>query len=156
MAIQETRNNSGQDNAGVTDVPVYKLYSTRAVVIASFFGTPLAGGYLMAKNYQQLGNKTYARRALFYSLLAVIVSFCLGIVLPDAVPPMAVTLPVVMAMGQAMKQLQGTALEEHQKKQGQFESCWKAWGISLLIMIAVLLIILVCGGLYDPDVLSSV
>jgi len=34
-----------------------------------------------------------------------------------------VSVPVLIAMSQAMKQLQGSALEQHQQNHGQLESC---------------------------------
>lgn len=124
----------------VINAPEYKLYGTKAVVIATFFGSALAGGYLMAKNYQRLGNKTGAKQALIYTFLAVIASLIAGYLLPESVPPFAVSLPVLVTMGQATKQLQGPAFEQHLQNHGQYESCWKAWGISLLFMVAVAVI----------------
>ena len=151
MVMQGAGNTPEYQKTVVRNTPTYKLYSTRSVVIATFFGTPLAGGYLMAKNYQRLGNRSYARLALFYTMLIVIASYFLGFVLPESVPSMTVTLPVVIMIGQAMKKLQGKSLEQHLQSHGKFESCWKAWGISLLIMAVVLLIIVACAGLIAPD-----
>jgi len=83
MAIKEMENTPEYQDPFFDNAPKYKIYSIKAFVIATFFGTPLAGGYLIANNYQRLGNKAYARRALIYSLLVVIASLIIGLLLPE-------------------------------------------------------------------------
>lgn len=143
-------NISEYQDAVANRAPGYKLFSVKGTMIASFFGTPLAGGYLMAKNYQRLGNQSGARQALFYSLLAVIASLIAGYLLPESFPSMSVSLPILIGMGQAMKQLQGSALEQHLQNHGQYESCWKAWGISLLFMAVIAVICIAIFTLLIP------
>lgn len=125
----------------IDNAPGYKLYSTNAVMIATVFGTALAGSYLMAKNYQRLGNQTGARQALLYGFLVVIASLIVGHFLPESIPSVTVSISVMVAMGQATKQLQGKAFEQHLQNQGLYESCWKAWRISLLFMVVIVVIV---------------
>lgn len=141
MSSQEVRNTAENQNGFIEKPPEYKLYTPKGVMIATFFGTAIAGGYLIAKNYKRLGNDSGAWQAMFYSLLVVIGSFIVGSFLPDNFPSMAVSVPVLFGMGVVMKHRQGAALEQHLQNHGQYESCWKAWGISLLFMVAIALIL---------------
>ena len=60
------------NNSSPSQLP--QLYSLRAIGIATFFGSLLAGGYLISENYRALGMKQLGYIALAISLLA----FCLS------------------------------------------------------------------------------
>jgi len=136
---QDIENKCEGQYTTLPDVPGYKLYNIKAVVIATLFGTPLAGGYLMARNYIHLGNKKNAKRTLLCTLLVVTITYVFGNLFPN-IHPFVVTMPELLAMMHGMKMLQGDALKIHQGNNGKFESCWRAFGISLVIMIVIIFV----------------
>lgn len=155
MEIQGAGNPSQGNHSIRNNTPDFKLYSVKGIVIATFFGSALAGGYLIAKNYQRLGKQSYARWALFYAVLALITTVFLGEVLLESVPATMVSIPIFFAMWLAAKQLQGAAIEQHMQNQGQLESCWKAFGVSLLVAVVILLFIVFLAVILDANELLS-
>lgn len=125
--------------------PQYKLYSFGCVMIAAFFASVLLGGILMAINYNRLGDKVAARKTLFFSILGFILTVVVSILIPENVSPLVISLPIMMGMAQAMKQLQGPIIAKHVERQGQFESKWKAFGISFFcgLVLGILVFVLV-------------
>lgn len=120
-----------------SEKPAYKLYSVGGVAIATFFASVFMGGIFMAINYKRLGNKVAAWKTLGFSFLALVANLVIADLLPANVPPMVLSLPFLLAMGQAMSQFQGRFLAEHVQNQGQLESKWKAFGIAFIVMLAV-------------------
>jgi disulfide bond formation protein DsbB len=120
-----------------SEKPAYKLYSVGGVAIATFFASVFMGGIFMAINYKRLGNKVAAWKTLGFSFLALVANLVIADLLPANVPPMVLSLPFLLAMGQAMSQLQGRLLAEHVHNQGQLESKWKAFGIAFIVVLAV-------------------
>ena len=59
--------------------PQYKLYSLAAIDLATFFGSALAGAFLLTGNFRRLGNSDSARNVLFLGL-AVFFGFALVLV----------------------------------------------------------------------------
>lgn len=101
----------------------------------------------MAINYNRLGDKVAARKTLFFSFLGFILILVVLILIPDYVPSLAISLPIMMAMAQIMKQLQGPIIAEHLERKGQLESKWTAFGISILCALAIgILVFVLCFG----------
>ena len=128
--------------------PRYKLYAVRAVVLSTLIGTPLAGGALMALNYTEVG---YPVRAVGPALLGlgITVSF-IGFALstsPDN-PMLGIVywfvLPPIMYV--TARLLQGRFLAAHRAGGGEYESEWKAAGIAVVILAAVLLCVFFVQG----------
>lgn len=117
-----------------------RLYSLAAVGWATFFGTPLAGAYVLNHNLKALGllDKLKATWLLAIGLLLVVTA--LAFVLPDNAPGTAFTVAQMMAMYYYAKQLHAPALDAHRAQQGTFFSNWRAVGIGLLMLLAVLVV----------------
>ena len=120
--------------------PHYKLYAVRAVVLSTVIGTPLAGGTLMALNYTEVGNPVRAVGPVLIGL-GITVSF-IGFALstsPDN-PMLGLiywfVLPPIMYV--AVRLLQGRFLKAHGFAGGEYESEWKAAGIAVVVLAAVL------------------
>ena len=120
----------------------YELYKISGIVIATFFGTVFAGGILLSKNYRNLGKLEAARKALIYSGVATLLVLVISIFLPDSVPSITISLPQLIAMAHIAKQQQSEDIDQHTKKGGKTASNWKAFGISLLVLLGILAIIL--------------
>ena len=117
----------------------YKLFKVSGVGIATFFGSILAGGILLSRNYKHLGQQSEARNALIYSLLATVLILFIAFLIPEDVniPGLVFTIPQVIAMVQIAKKQQGEAISQHVEKGGVLASDWLAFGISILVGIAV-------------------
>lgn len=138
MAMQDMNHNQIGVEGNTQESPSYKLYSANSVGIATFFGSPLAGAYLMSRNYKVLGNQKNAYMAILYGVLTLVASFILVLLLPDYIPSGILTLPELFATVQLMKHLQGPALEKHLSNNGALESRWKAFGISIMFMVVIM------------------
>ncbi len=118
----------------------YKLFKTSAVGVATFFGTVLAGGYIIYRNYKALGKEAEGKKVLIWSAIATVLIFAVTFLIPDSVdiPNSVFTVAQVIAMVQLAKKWFELPLSDHEKYNGKFESNWLAFGISLLIMLVVL------------------
>ena len=127
-----------------------QLYSLSAIGIATFFGSLLAGGFLISENYRALGMKQLGYIALAISLFA----FCLSsIAVANFVEPMITeegemlnvdfTLPLLINIAQVLGILfithvvQGSMLTTFTEMQGKFHSTWRAVGLSLVAYIVL-------------------
>ena len=123
--------------------PPYKLYSTKAVGLATFLGAPLAGAAVMAINYRRLGRKRAAWRALTLGVLGTGAITAIALAVPDSWPRSAAYAPSLvgfLAMLTIADSLQGPDLKEHARRRGDKASLWKAAGIGLASMALVLVI----------------
>jgi len=121
----------------------FKLYTIPAIGLATFFGTILAGGVILAINFRNLGKESAARNAIIYSALATLAVFSLAFLIPDDVnvPNVIFTVIQLVAMIQIAKKLQEADIKNHIDNGGLLASNWKAFGISLLILIALMAIL---------------
>ncbi|EDT0782359.1 hypothetical protein GUP44_003836 [Salmonella enterica] len=60
------------DGQSINMPPNYKLYSVLAVGFASYFGTCLAGGFLMSINWMRLG---FPKKSIMTMLISCLVLF---------------------------------------------------------------------------------
>jgi len=123
-----------------TGEPLYRL---AAVGIATFFGTPIAGAWVVVQNLKALGRDSDLRNAWLMGLGFTLGIFILGYFLPDNISGTPIAVASVVGMYQFAKQSFGAALEQHLAGGGQWRSNWRAFGISLLFLLAVIAVILV-------------
>jgi hypothetical protein len=117
----------------------YKLFKVSGVGIATFFGSIFAGGILLSRNYKHLGKQAEARNALIYSFLATVAILFIAFVIPEDVniPGLVFTIPQIIVMVQIAKQQQGDAIAQHVERGGALASNWLAFGISIVVGIAL-------------------
>ncbi|MDX9847837.1 MAG: hypothetical protein RBT74_12715 [Tenuifilaceae bacterium] len=60
----------------------HKVFTNQAISMATFFGGPLAAGFLMAKNYIAFGNRPAAQNTLIISFISSILVLALVSVMP--------------------------------------------------------------------------
>jgi len=116
------------------------LYSARSVVLATFLGSLLAGGVLLAVNYRRLGRPGAALRAIIGALFGEAALLALALALPADlhIPNIAFTVAQMFLMSYLAKLLQGEALRTHVASGGPVASGWAAAGIGLLFGGALL------------------
>ncbi len=131
-------------------LPPYKLYDRKSVVLATFLGSPLAGGWLMALNYRRLGDRRTFWTCLILSLVGTAALIAVGAILPDKTPSLPFAIAGIIAMA-AIAKLQAPQIDEHTRlRGGQLASRWKAAGIGALFFVLIAVIILGVVILADP------
>ena len=114
----------------------YRLYDRRAVVLATFLGTPFAGGSLMYLNERRLG-RAGGRRHLLVAAGIFFPVVAIALALPDGFPSIVFTLAQMFGMGAYFDAKQGAALEAHAGRGGRLESRWLAAGVGLVGLLLV-------------------
>ncbi|MCW3789012.1 hypothetical protein [Plebeiibacterium sediminum] len=124
----------------------YKLYSQRAIGIATYIGGPIAAGWLIRENFRNLGNDDYGKHALAISILATFFIFAGIFSIPesvmDKIPNFIITLVYTGIIYLTVEKLQGKDIAAHQKSEGAFFSGWKAAGVGLINMVIYMVVIL--------------
>ncbi len=130
--------------------PDYKLYSAGSIALATFFGSPVAGGIVMAINYRRLGRLVAAVHAVVWTVVFSAAIITVAMVLPDDVhiPNSAFVVPQIVAMYFLAASLQGRDIEEHQRRGGLRASAWGAAGIGVLVGVVIVAILFGAGFAY--------
>ncbi len=122
-----------------------KIYAVGNIAGATFLGGPLAGTYMMYKNFKNFGDDDKAQKTLIigslYSLtlIAVVLVPFLKNILGDLVPFLpGINLTTALI---AASFLQKEAIANHKANSGQFEPIWK----SILIAISALVLFVLCA-----------
>jgi len=124
-----------------TNEPIgHRLYKISGIGVAAFFGGPVAGGLLIAKNYKQMGKLKEARQARWLSVLAMLTVVTLLWFIPEDwnLPNTSVSVPLVFLTVFIAQHLQQNDINMHMNAGGEFISNWKAFGFSLLVLLGVL------------------
>jgi hypothetical protein len=130
------------EQAPTGTTPPYTLFDSRAVALATFFGTPAAGSSLMALNYRRLGQSGKAVIALVLGIAVtgLVILFTWNL-------PHSVTFPVALALLFGMQRialwLQGPAVKEHVQLNGRLGSKWRAFGMGATWFAAIVLAIFI-------------
>lgn len=128
-----------------------KLYSQRAISIATFFGGPMAAGILARQNFKNLGKDDYGRYALIIGIVSTILIFVGIFSLPegviDKVPNVLIPTIYTGIIYVIIEKFQGNELANHKDNNGEFYSLWKAAGIGAVCM--VILITGILGYVYS-------
>jgi hypothetical protein len=147
-------NESGLEGVAEPGRPAYKLYSVASAVLATFLGSPVAGGIVLAINYKRLGQSAAAIHAVVWSTVITATIIAAAMFLPDdlPVPNGALVVPQLIAMYYAAKSLQARDLDTHQRRGGRMASAWAAAGIGVLV--GVVLAVLFLGVIFGIAMLS--
>jgi hypothetical protein len=127
-----------------TGEPLYRL---AAVGIATFFGTPIAGAWVIVQNLKALGRSHEARNIWLMGIGLTLAIFVLGYFLPENTSGSPIAVGTVVGMYYLAKQTFGVTLERHLAAGGKLRSNWRAFGVALLFLLAVIAVILVVSFL---------
>ena len=134
--------------------PQYQLYSIWAVLLATFLGSPLAGGVVMAVNCQRLSQPGVAQYILLISGVLTLGSLILGAVVPKdlrVMEALLVGLQVFVVYFFAAR-LQGRVIAHHQEQGGEMASYWSAAGIGIVCGIVLMLVLVALGLMPQPTI----
>lgn len=130
-----------------------KLYNERAVLIGTFLGGPLVGGYLIAQNFKTLNEPAKAGRTWLITI-AVMVFLVATFFVPvfDKIPSIAYSFAFCLAAHTITKNLQGSQIALHQTAGGAFYKTLRAALIGLLGCVLMLAGFLVLSYFVDQTV----
>jgi len=120
-----------------------KLYSDKAIGIATFIGGPLAAGILVRQNFKNLGRSDLAKSTLFISIISTILLIVIIFSIPeqiiDKIPNIIIPSIYTGIIYLIVDKYQGQTLKIHKENGGLFYSNWKAAGVGAVSMIVFLL-----------------
>jgi len=136
-----------------------KLFSQRAIGIATYFGGPAAAGYLVKKNYEAYNQSDKGKKAFIIGIISTLLIYAGIFSIPehiiDNIPNVLIPAIYTLIIYYIVEKIQGKWLKEHKKSGGEFFSCWKATGIGAIFMVILLAIIagtaFITGDLSKPD-----
>jgi len=129
-----------------------QLYSVWAVVLATFLGSPLAGGVVMSINCRRLSQPNAARDILLWTAILTVGSLLLGGLIPQEmrlVEAMLVGLQVFVMYFLAAR-LQGRAIALHLQQGGEIASYWSVVVIGIVCGIILLWTLVALGLMPAP------
>lgn len=136
-----------------------KLFSQRAIAIATYFGGPAAAGYLVKKNYESYDQSEKGKKAFIIGIISTFVIFAGIFSIPeqiiDKIPNALIPAIYTGIIYLIVEKIQGQWLKEHKESGGEFYSGWKATGIGAIFMVILLAMIagtaFIAGDLSKPD-----
>ena len=123
-----------------------KLYSQKAIAIATYFGGPLAAGILIRKNSLNLGREKEGLIALIVGIVSTILLFWGIFQIPesiiDKIPNVLIPAVYTGIIYLIVERMHGNILRKHKEEKNEFYSNWRAAGIGLICTVILL------GGIF--------
>jgi len=124
-----------------------KVYSERWIWFASLIGGPLAGCYLMSKNFNTFGKNDYAKKSFKIGIISTGLLFLALNFLPsaiiDIIPSYLIPILYTIIISTYLKKYQGEELKNYINSGGKKYSGWKVTGISILSLIITIIYFLI-------------
>ncbi len=131
-------------SADETEVSTYRLYTNGAISVATAFAGPLAGAYLLSRNFRMLGQPVRARRVLWGGVAFTVGFFGVLYALPmrvlDSIPEALFPAFFGAATAGIVEKYQKEAIKAHLDAGGKKGSKLAVAGVAILSMIITLLI----------------
>lgn len=119
-----------------------KVYSEKAVRLATFLGGPLVTGYLLAENFKNLGEQEKIAKTWIFSILATIVIIIIAFMLPSKTPSQLLPFAYTFAAYYLMQYVQGAQIKNHLQNGGQVYSIWRSVLIGLIGLVVIVVLLL--------------
>ncbi|GEM_PF-1358320 len=125
-----------------------KIFTNKAILVATFLGGPITAGFLISKNYKTFGNDNAARNSIFIGILSSILMFAGIFMIPeniiDKIPRQLIPLIYTAIIAGLVEKLQGQKIKNFLANDGQKASNWQAAGYGLigLLIIAAFLVVM--------------
>ena len=115
-----------------------KLYSQKAIAIATFFGGPVAAGILIRKNSLNIGREKEGLTVLIVGIVSTILLFWGIFQIPepmiDNIPKALIPTIYTGIIYLIVEIIHGKILKKHKEEKNEFYSNWRATGIGLICM----------------------
>lgn len=108
-----------------------KIYSITAIGVATFLGGPLAGYYLLSKNYETLNNKDAADKMLTTGVI-VTLSMLLILSLLTFIPNYLISIIFIILLTNHANKNQAEGIEKVLASGGSKYSGWNVFGVIII------------------------
>jgi len=119
-----------------------KIFTNTAISIATFFGGPIAAGFLISKNYRVFGKENAARDSIYIGILSTVILFAGLFMLPeqiiDKIPRSLVPGVYTAIILGLVEKLQGQQIKDFLAGGGQKASNWQAAGYGAIGLVTIL------------------
>jgi len=119
------------------NTPNYKLFDVTSIVLATFLGTLMAGGLVMAINFRRAGQTAEAIIAFLVGVALSGLAILVGYAIPNALR-LAFAGLVLFGVRKLAQATQGDLLYAHGERGGKLVSRWAAAAIGLLVLALTL------------------
>ena len=131
------------------DLPGLRLYSLNQITLAAFLGSPFPGLWLAARNLDDLGRRGMYRRCLWWGVGLTLFNVALAFVLPEWVPGLVVSLPLVLVTRLMANHWIGPDLAAHRAAGGAQGSWWVTILVGVVGFLVVFALILLPVAVTD-------
>lgn len=123
-----------------------KLYHSESILIATFFGGPLVGGYMTAENFKLMGEPEKAKQTWVFALVGIsmllaFMQFFQGAKIPWYVLPLAYTALMYIPM----KFMQGRKIQHHLLQGGAMHKGDRVFVVGFVGAVATFLVLLIAN-----------
>ncbi len=133
------------------------FFSQNSISIATYFGGPLAAGYLIKRNYEELNEEDKGKKSLIIGIISTFIIFAGIFVVPEyimeKIPNALIPAIYTGIIYLIVNRIQGKELKKHKELGLDFHSGWKSAGIGAIFM--VILMILIAGTAFIAGDLSN-
>lgn len=134
-----------QEEQDIPAMPEEKLFNLSAIMLGTFLGGPVAGGYLIYSNYVMLGVPERGKQVLLYAVVIMYGLIGSMLFLPeqtvDKIPRFLIPWVCAAIAYFVAKKLQGELVLHHAEAGGQFYARWRAVWVTLVCVLATVLLI---------------
>ena len=120
-----------------------KLYSVKQIVVATFLGSPLAGGITLAENFRNLGNEAYAKYSMQFGFVLTAVVFWLAFVLPENTPNSLLPAAYCGLYLFLTNKYQAADISAHFEAGGAKQSHWRVAGVGIACLVGIFVLMFV-------------
>jgi hypothetical protein len=152
LTAAPVRNPTSTPEESTFEAPDYRLFTLRQIGVATFLGSILAGGIMMAANYSNLNNTKAARRTIVYTSIGLLLTIIASVLLDTAgARSLGTSLSIGLSVGlyTLAKSVQGDDIVKHFQQGGAPASVWAAIAVVIVAIIIVLLVGFIIGATID-------
>jgi hypothetical protein len=130
-----------------------KFFSKKAIGIATFFGGPLAAGYLIRENYLSLNKPDEGKNALMIAIATTFLLFTGIFMIPesimDKIPRQILPIIYTAIIYYIVDLKHGEILKLHEENGNSFYSGWKAAIVGFLSLLVICVFVFI--GIYSTS-----
>lgn len=135
-----------------------KVFTNNAISIATFFGGPLAAGFLISKNYKVFGDDDAARNSIFIGIITTIILLGGLYLIPeniiDNIPNFLIPAINTLILNRLVEKFQGQKIKDFLSENGQKAPNWQAALYGCVgFLIIVLFIITIPNEDYEKKII---
>jgi hypothetical protein len=122
-----------------------RIFTNKAISLATFIGGPLSAGILISKNYKVFGDEESAKKAMYLGIISTLIVFAIIFLIPEhimgkipnALFPAIYTLIITLLVNK----FQGNQIKRHLENNGLQASYWVAAGYGSIGLVVIIVFI---------------